>query len=313
MEKDRTIAVVMGGPSAEEQISLSTGHSMAEALRGKGYNVKEIRLVPHNFSEQVKESGADVVVIAVHGLYGEDGRLQSALEMMGIPYTGSGVLASSVSMNKITAKRVFLGSGIPTPDYVFLHRRDREKQDMIKTITDKFSLPVVVKPASQGSSLGVTIEKEVSGLQKALDTAFRYDEEVLVEEYIAGQETSVCMIRLKDGSVKVWPVILIHPHAEWYDFNAKYSAGGVDHLVPAPLPDDITQTLKDISVKAFEVLGCSGVARTDCMISKDGKCYVLEMNTVPGMTPTSLVPDAARAEGTDFGDLCEMILETAHL
>jgi D-alanine-D-alanine ligase len=313
MDKDKTVAVVMGGPSAEEQISLSTGHAMASALRSKGYNVKEIRLVPHSFSEQVKESGADVVVIAVHGLYGEDGRLQSALEMMGIPYTGSGVLASSVSMNKLTAKRVFLGSNIPTPDYIFLHRRDRGKQDMIKAITDKFSLPVVVKPVSQGSSLGVTIEKEISGLQKALDDAFQYDEEVLVEEYIAGQETSVCMMRLKDGSVKVWPVILIHPHAEWYDFNAKYSAGGVDHLVPAPLPEDITRTLKDISVKAFEVLGCAGVARTDCMVDKDGKCYVLEMNTVPGMTPTSLVPDAARAEGTDFGDLCEMILETAHL
>ena len=292
MDKDKTVAVVMGGPSAEEQISLSTGHAMASALRGKGYNVKEIRLVPHNFSEQVKESGADVVVIAVHGLYGEDGRLQSALEMMGIPYTGSGVLASSVSMNKLTAKRVFLGSNIPTPDYIFLHRRDRGKQDMIKAITDKFSLPVVVKPVSQGSSLGVTIEKEISGLQKALDEAFQYDEEVLVEEYIAG---------------------LIHPHAEWYDFNAKYSVGGVDHLVPAPLPEDITRTLKDISVKAFEVLGCAGVARTDCMVDKNGKCYVLEMNTVPGMTPTSLVPDAARAEGTDFGDLCEMILETAHL
>ena len=313
MDKNKTVAVVMGGPSAEEQISLSTGHAMASALRSKGYNVKEIRLVPHSFSEQVKESGADVVVIAVHGLYGEDGRLQSALEMMGIPYTGSGVLASSVSMNKLTAKRVFLGSNIPTPDYMFLHRRNRGKQDMIKAITDKFSLPVVVKPVSQGSSLGVTIEKEISGLQKALDDAFQYDEEVLVEEYIAGQETSVCMMRLKDGSVKVWPVILIHPHAEWYDFNAKYSAGGVDHLVPAPLPEDITRTLKDISVKAFEVLGCAGVARTDCMVDKDGKCYVLEMNTVPGMTPTSLVPDAARAEGTDFGDLCEMILETAHL
>ena len=313
MDKDKTVAVVMGGPSAEEQISLSTGHAMASALRGKGYNVKEIRLVPHNFSEQVKESGADVVVIAVHGLYGEDGRLQSALEMMGIPYTGSGVLASSVSMNKLAAKRVFLGSNIPTPDYIFLHRRDRGKQDMIKAITDKFSLPVVVKPVSQGSSLGVTIEKEISGLQKALDEAFQYDEEVLVEEYIAGQETSVCMMRLKDGSVKVWPVILIHPHAEWYDFNAKYSAGGVDHLVPAPLPEDITRTLKDISVKAFEVLGCAGVARTDCMVDKNGKCYVLEMNTVPGMTPISLVPDADRAEGTDFCDLCEMILETAHL
>ena len=174
-------------------------------------------------------------------------------------------------------------------------------------------MPVVVKPASQGSSLGITIEQDVSGLQKALDLAFQYDEEVLVEEYIAGQETSVCMLRRPDGSVKVWPVILIRPHAEWYDFNAKYTAGGVDHLVPAPLPEEITRTLQKISVEAYEVLGCSGVARTDCITREDGKCYVLEMNTVPGMTPTSLVPDAAKAEGTSFGELCEMILETAHL
>ena len=313
MDKSKTVAVVMGGPSAEEQISLSTGHSVVAALREKGYKVKEIRLVPHMFSEQVKESGADVVFIAVHGLYGEDGRLQSALEMMEIPYTGSGVLASAVSMNKIAAKRVFIGSGIPTPDYIFLYRKDRDKQDMIQAITDKFSLPVVVKPVSQGSSLGVTIEKEVSGLQKALELAFQYDEEVLVEPYVAGQETSVCMMRQKDGSVKVWPVVLIKPHAEWYDFNAKYSAGGVDHLVPAPLPEEITRTLKDISVAAYEVLGCSGVARTDCIIGEDGNCYVLEMNTVPGMTPTSLVPDAAAAEGLTFGDLCEMILDSAHL
>jgi D-alanine-D-alanine ligase len=313
MDKSKTVAVVMGGPSAEEQISLSTGHSVAAALREKGYKVKEIRLVPHMFSEQVKESGADVVFIAVHGLYGEDGRLQSALEMMEIPYTGSGVLASAVSMNKIAAKRVFIGSGIPTPDYIFLYRKDRDKQDMIQAITDKFSLPVVVKPVSQGSSLGVTIEKEVSGLQKALELAFQYDEEVLVEPYVAGQETSVCMMRQKDGSVKVWPVVLIKPHAEWYDFNAKYSAGGVDHLVPAPLPEEITRTLKEISVAAYEVLGCSGVARTDCIIGEDGNCYVLEMNTVPGMTPTSLVPDAAAAEGLTFGDLCEMILDSAHL
>ena len=193
MDKDITVAVVMGGPSAEEQISLSTGHAMAEALRGKGYQVKEIRLVPHNFFEQVKESGADVVVIAVHGLYGEDGRLQSALEMMGIPYTGSGVLASSLSMNKLAAKRVFLGSGIPTPDYIFLHRRNRGKQDMIKAITEKFSLPVVVKPVSQGSSLGVTIEKDVSGLQKALDEAF------LVEQIDAVVDLTAIFVILRTG------------------------------------------------------------------------------------------------------------------
>ena len=313
MDKSKTVAVVMGGPSAEEQISITTGKSVAAALREKGYNVKEIRLVPHSFMQQIKESGADVIFIAVHGLFGEDGRLQSVLEMMEVPYTGSGVLASAMSMNKIAAKRVFIGSGIPTPDYIFLYRKDQGKMDMVKAITDKFSLPVVVKPVSQGSSLGVTIAKKASELAAALELAFRYDEEVLVEQYISGPETSVCMMRQPDGTVKVWPVVLIRPHAEWYDFNAKYSAGGVDHLIPAPLPEDITRTLQKISVDAYQVLGCSGVARTDCIVGEDGKCYVLEMNTVPGMTPTSLVPDAAAAEGTNFADLCEMILDSAHL
>lgn len=313
MDKNKTIAVVMGGPSAEGEISLATGKSIAIALRERGYQVKELFLKPRNFSEQLKASGADVVFIAVHGLYGEDGRLQSALEMMEVPYTGSGVLASALSMNKIAAKRVFLGSGIPTPDHLFLYRKDRDSRDMVKAITEKFTLPVVIKPASQGSSIGVTIEKDPANLQKALDTAFEYDPEVLVEQYIAGSETSVCMMRQPDGSVKVWPVILVKPHAEWYDFKAKYTAGGVEHIIPAPLPEEILTKLAEVSVKAYDVLGCAGVARTDCIVGTDGTCYVLEMNTVPGMTPTSLVPDAAAAEGTTFGELCEMILDSAHL
>ena len=313
MDKNKTVAVVMGGPSAEGEISLATGKSIAIALRERGYQVKELLLHPRNFSEQLKASGADVVFIAVHGLYGEDGRLQSALEMMEVPYTGSGVLASALCMNKIAAKRVFLGSGIPTPDCLFLYRKDREKQDMVKAITAAFSLPVVIKPASQGSSIGVTIVKDPAHLQNALDTAFEYDPEVLVEQYVAGPETSVCMMRQRDGSIKVWPVILIKPKAEWYDFKAKYTAGGVEHLIPAPLPEETLAKLTEISVKAYEILGCAGVARTDCIVGEDGRCYVLEMNTVPGMTPTSLVPDAAAAEGTTFGELCEMILASAHL
>lgn len=313
MDKNKTVAVIMGGPSAEGEISLATGKSIAIALREKGYQVKELYLNPRNFSEQMKASGADVAFIAVHGSFGEDGRLQSALEMMEVPYTGSGVLASAVSMNKIAAKRLFLGSGVPTPDYLFLYRKDRETLDMVQAITEKFSLPVVVKPASQGSSIGVSIEKDSARLQAALDTAFEYDSEVLVEQYIAGQETSVCMMRQPDGTIKVWPIILVRPHAEWYDFKAKYTAGGVDHIVPAPLPEKTAAVLREISVKAYEVLGCDGVARTDCIIGEDGHCYVLEMNTVPGMTPTSLVPDAAAAEGTTFGDLCELILDSAHV
>lgn len=310
--KSSTVAVVMGGPSEESEISLSTGKAIAAALREKGYEVAEIRLNPRDFSEQLKASGAEVVFVAVHGLYGEDGRLQSALEMMGVPYTGSNVLSSALCMNKIATKRVFLGSGVPTPEADFYYDKDKDDPDLAAKVVAKYSLPVVIKPASQGSSIGVTIAKTEAEVESALRTAFSYDKEVLVERYIAGQETSVCMMRETDGSVTVWPVVLVKPRAEFYDFTSKYSVGGVVHVVPAPLPEVTLRELADISVRAFDVLGCDGVARTDCMIGADGKCYVLEMNTVPGMTPTSLVPDAARAAGISFGDLCEKILQTAH-
>lgn len=312
MDKSKVIAVVMGGPSAEEEISLATGKSIAIALRERGYQIKEINLDPANFAQQLKDSGAEVVFNAVHGLYGEDGRLQSVLEMMGIPYTGSGVLSSAMSMNKIASKRVFLGSDVPTPDFLFLFAKDREKMDMAAAIREKFAMPVVIKPASQGSSIGMSIEKDPAKLEEDLELAFRYSDEVLVEEYIPGPETSVCMMRNEEGGVTVWPIILIKPHADFYDFNAKYAAGGADHIIPAPLPEEVLEELRRVSVKAYEVLDCSGVARTDCIIAADGKCYVLEMNTVPGMTPTSLVPDAAAAAGVSFGDLCEMILDSAH-
>lgn len=313
LKKSGTVAVVMGGPSSEAEISLSTGKGIAGALREKGYEVAEIRLNPRDFSEQLKASGAEAVFVAVHGLYGEDGRLQSALEMMGVPYTGSGVLSSALCMNKIATKRVFLGSGIPTPEADFYYDKDKDDPDLAEKVVKKYALPVVIKPASQGSSIGVTIAKTEAEVKEALQTAFSFDKEVLVERYIAGRETSVCMMREQDGSVTVWPVVLIKPRAEFYDFTSKYSVGGVVHVVPAPLPQETLQKLAGISVHAFDVLGCEGVARTDCMVAGDGSCYVLEMNTVPGMTPTSLVPDAARAAGIGYADLCEKILATAHL
>jgi len=311
MDKTKVVAVVMGGPAAESEISLATGKSVAIALREKGYQVKEIYLEPRNFSEQLKKSGADVVFIAVHGLFGEDGRLQSALEMMDVPYTGSGVLSSAICMNKIATKRVLVGSGVPTPDFLFLYKKDGDIPAMARAVKEKFSLPVVIKPASQGSSIGISIEKDADKIEEDLKLAFSYDEEVLVEQYVPGHETSICMMRTKDG-IRTFPPILIKPHGDWYDFTTKYTAGCVDHLCPAPLPEKETARLKEISEKAYEVLGCDGIARTDCITDPEGNCFVLEMNTVPGMTPTSLVPDAAAAEGITFADLCEMILDLAH-
>jgi D-alanine-D-alanine ligase len=312
MDKKKIIGLVMGGPSAESHISLITGRSIAIALRDKGYTVREIELDPYNFQEQLKQSGTQVVFNAVHGLYGEDGRLQSVLEMLGMPYTGSGVCASAIAMDKFATKRVLLGSGIPTPKSLFLYRRDKNQEDQVARIREVFHLPVVIKPADQGSSLGMTIVKEEGALAEALDLAYTYSYGALVEAYITGGgETTVCMLE-RNGTVEVLPIILIKPHAEYYDYKAKYTAGGADHLCPAPLPEKILQHLREISVAAYKAIGCSGVARADCMLDASGRGYVLEMNTVPGMTPTSLVPDAAAVSGITFGDLCELILNSAH-
>lgn len=312
MDKKKIIGLVMGGPSAESNISLITGRSIAIALRDKGYTVKEIELDPYNFQEQLKQSGAQVVFNAVHGMYGEDGRLQSVLEMLGMPYTGSGVCASAIAMDKFATKRVLLGSGIPTPKSLFLYRKDKNREDQVARLKQVFHLPVVVKPADQGSSLGMSIVKDEAELGAALDLAYTYSYGALVEAYISGGgETTVCMLE-RNGKVEVLPIILIRPHAEYYDYKAKYTAGGADHLCPAPLPDKILQHLSEISVAAYKAIGCSGVARADCMLDQEGRGYVLEMNTVPGMTPTSLVPDAAAAVGITFGDLCELILNAAH-
>lgn len=311
MDKKTVVGIVMGGPSSESSISMITGRSIAIALRDKGYKVVEISLDPYNFPEQLKASRAQVVVNAVHGLYGEDGRLQSVLEMMNMPYTGSGVCASAVSMDKFATKRVLLGSGIPTPRCLFLYAKDHDLKQQVKEITKKFTMPVVVKPADQGSSIGMTIAKKEEELPRALSKAYQYSYGALIEEYISGGEATVCMME-RQGQVEVLPVIMIRPHAEFYDYNAKYTAGGADHLCPAPLSEKITRHLGEISVAAYKAIGCSGVARADCMLDKAGRGYVLEMNTVPGMTPTSLVPDAAAANGITFGDLCEMILLSAH-
>jgi len=315
MYKGKKIAVVMGGPSAEADISRVTGKAIAGALREKNYDVTEIDLQPQNFYEQIKTSGAQVVFIAVHGLYGEDGRLQSALEMLGLPYTGSGVCASAIGMDKFATKRVLLGCGIPTPRCEFLLSReyinDEEKKSLCGRVIDRLGLPCVIKPASQGSSLGMSIVKRAEDLPQALELAFGYCDEALGEEYIAGPEVTICMLE-RNGEVEVLPIILIRPHAEFYDFNAKYAAGGAEHLCPAPLSEELAERLRNLALATYKALGCRGVARVDCMIDGNGKAYVLEINTVPGMTPTSLVPDAARHAGYDFPTLCEIMLHSAH-
>lgn len=308
MTKKERVAVVMGGPSAEREISFMTGNAVVEALREKGYDVVPIDLEPANLTQQLVSCGATVVFNAVHGLYGEDGRMQSVLEMINMPYTGSGVLSSALSMDKVYSKRMFQAQNIPTPKCLFAMAN--EKQDIIQEILTTFSLPVVVKPASQGSSIGVEIVKNKAELEKAVKEAFSYGQEIVIEEFIKGKEIAAGVIETVDG-IFTMPLVLIEPYSGAYDFKSKYTKGATVYTVPAPLDLVVTQKTQAIALAAYKALGCRGVARADILVTDAGDALVLEMNSVPGMTSTSLVPKAAAAMGMSFLDLCEKILLTA--
>ena len=306
--KNQVVAVVMGGPSAEREVSLNTGAAIANALREYGYtNVVEIDLDPRNFGKQLAESKAEVVFNAVHGLYGEDGRLQTLLEIREMPYTGSGMIASVSCMDKVITKRMLRDAGISTPACLIVNKKE---SGIKEKIMHRFSLPVVIKPASQGSSIGVEIVKEENQLDEALANAFKYSRDILVEEFIGGKELTVSMMQ-KDGEVVALPVIHIAPHSGTYDYHSKYTKGATEYICPADLDEETTKKVQEISKQAYEVLGCSGVARADVMLDEEGKGYVLEINTVPGMTATSLVPKAAAAAGISFPELCNIILQSA--
>lgn len=306
--KNQVVAVVMGGPSAEREVSLNTGAAIANALREYGYtNVVEIDLDPRNFGKQLAESKAEVVFNAVHGLYGEDGRLQTLLEIREMPYTGSGMIASVSCMDKVITKRMLRDAGISTPACLIVNKKE---SGIKEKIMQRFSLPVVIKPASQGSSIGVEIVKEENQLDEALANAFKYSRDILVEEFIGGKELTVSMMQ-KDGEVVALPVIHIAPHSGMYDYHSKYTKGATEYICPADLDEETTKKVQEISKQAYEVLDCSGVARADVMLDEAGNGYVLEINTVPGMTATSLVPKAAAAAGISFPELCNIILQSA--
>ncbi len=310
VNKNQVVAVVMGGPSAEREVSLNTGAAIASALREAGYtNVVELDLDPHNFAAQLAECKAEVVFNAVHGLYGEDGRLQTLLEICNMPYTGSGMVASVVCMDKVLTKRMLRDAGVPTPKCLILNSGDA---DIKEQIMQTFTLPVVIKPASQGSSIGVEIVKEEAQLDEALASAFKYSRDILAEEFIAGKELTVAMMQ-KDGEVVALPVIHIAPHSGTYDYHSKYTKGATEYICPADLDEKTTKKVQEIAKHAYRVLGCSGVARADVMLDEAGNGYVLEINTVPGMTATSLVPKAAAAVGMSFPELCDIILQSASL
>ena len=306
--KDKHIIVLMGGPSAEAEVSRRTGAAIAEALISKGYHVSTLELNPSTVLQDIENLKGDVVFNAIHGRYGEDGALQGALEMAEIPYTGSGIMAHSVGMNKKVSKDVFKGAHIPTAESISYNGNLQSKEDIIKDIESKFSLPVVLKPATQGSSIGVTIVKEEDQLAKAVTEALTYDPILVVEQYLNGREFTVSVL---DG--KALAIIEIRPHSGEYDYKSKYTVGATEYLVPAPISAEMTAEMQRIGELVYREVQGSGVIRVDVMTDHADNMYVLEYNTVPGMTATSLVPKAAKEMGIDFPTLCERILLTASI
>ena len=303
------IVVVMGGPSTEAEVSRNSGTAILEALRAKDYPAIGLELNPAAFAEEIQRLNPAIVFNALHGKYGEDGTMQGTLDMLGTPYTGSGVRAAALTMDKMTTKRIFLAEGIATPQFLCIRAGERDAHTW-ERIRAAFDLPLVVKAPEQGSSIGISIVSAENELPAALDDAFSYGNEVLVEEFIRGRELTVAVWD-EPGRAEAMPVIEITTRSGRYDYESKYTPGASAHLVPAPLSKACTAAVQELAVRAFTVCGCTGLARVDIMLSDSEKPYAIEINAVPGMTKTSLVPDAARAMGIAFPELCEKILAMA--
>ena len=310
--RGQRIGVLMGGKSAEREVSLMTGRAILQALQELGYNARPLEGDEH-LARRLAEEKIEVAFIGLHGRLGEDGAVQGLLEMMRIPYTGSGVLASALAMNKVFSREIFVLNDLPVPRYIVLKNRE-EKLDLSKL---PFPLPVVIKPSQEGSSVGVTMVADESQIPLGLKRAFGYDQEILVEEYIKGREIEVGV--LDDTPLGAIEII---PKGQFYSYEAKYTDGLAQHVLPAPLPPGDYSRALSLGFEAHRVLGCEGATRVDLLYQErrsgeipgeKGRFVVLEVNTLPGMTALSLLPEIARGAGIDFPSLVERILCGARL
>ncbi len=301
--RDLKIAVLMGGRSAEREVSLNTGAQVAEALGVKGHRVVRIDARETTFIAELIAAKPDVVFVCLHGRFGEDGTVQGLLELLGMAYVGSGVLASALAMDKVMSKHFFGYAGIATPDYV--HLTAGGEYD-VEEIAARLGTKSVVKPANEGSALGVTIAHEPAELSGAIAEAFRFDDSVLVERFVAGVEVTVGVIG--NDELTALPTLEIVPEHEFYDYDSKYVPGMSTHIIPARVSDEAAAECQRLAVEAHRALGCRGMSRADTIVEADGSVWLLETNTIPGMTTTSLLPDAARAAGIEFPDLCERLV-----
>lgn len=300
------IAVLMGGSSAEREVSLTTGAQVASALSETAHDVLVIDTADTGFIAELIAAQPDVVFICLHGRFGEDGTVQGLLELLGVRYVGSGVLASALAMDKVMSKHFFAHAGIPTPAYVHVRREDFVNID---EVTRVLGPKTVVKPANEGSAIGVTIAHSPAELPAALEEAFRHDTSVLIEEFVSGVEVTVGVIG--NDNPTALPSIEIVPKHEFYDYESKYIPGMSQHIIPARVDEDVRAECARIALLAHSVLGCRGMSRADTIVNDEGQVQLLEVNTIPGMTPTSLLPDAAAAAGIDFSALCDTLVRLA--
>ncbi|MBI5279510.1 MAG: D-alanine--D-alanine ligase [Burkholderiales bacterium] len=305
------VAVLMGGQSAEREVSLMSGSGVLKALQSKGVDAHAFDPADRDLAE-LKRKGFKRCFIALHGRFGEDGTVQGALELLRIPYTGSGVMASALSIDKVMTKRVWLAEGLPTPKFKLL-RRGKYTREQVRAVPDELELPLIVKPAREGSSIGVAKVQGYSEMQDAVAAAAALDADVLCEQFIAGDEVT-CPVLGAGDEARALPVIRIVAPEGNYDYQNKYFTDDTKYLVPCGLPEGEEAAIQDLVLKAYRVLGCRGWGRADVMIdAKTRKPWLLEINTSPGMTGHSLVPMSARAAGISYEDLCVLLLAGAAL
>ncbi|KOF52224.1 MULTISPECIES: D-alanine--D-alanine ligase [unclassified Achromobacter] len=298
------VGVLYGGRSAEREVSLMSGAGVHQALLSAGVDAHLFDTGERSLAELAAE-GFERVFIALHGRYGEDGTLQGALELLGIPYTGSGPLASALAMDKTMTKRIWLQHGLPTPAFEVL-----DADTELRTVPDRLSLPLIIKPPHEGSTVGITKVVGYSDMKRAYAEAARFDEVVLAEQFISGRELTVAVLG-SGRQARALPVIEIAAPGGNYDYEHKYFSDDTQYFCPADLPPDVAREVADIAVRAYQALGCEGWGRADFILDRENRPWLLEMNTSPGMTSHSLVPMAAKAVGISYAELCVAILSEA--
>lgn len=331
MEKKLNIALLVGGTSPERSVSKASGKAVYRALLDLGYNVKAIdpaygnnqpenvddlfctedytEISNQNYIEAINSplmEEIDLAFLALHGKWGEDGTLQALLELKDIKYTGSGVLASSLAMDKCMTKIMFQHYNVATPKWIIVKNGEKDFDSIKEKLQSSFGYPAVVKPNDQGSTVGLSIVKSESEIKDAILLALKYSDTALIEEFIPGRELTVSIL---DSTAL--PVIEIRPKHDHYDFECKYTKGMSEYIVPAEIPEYVTQNLQHQAMLAFKSVGCKGYSRVDFRVTDDFKTFCLEVNTLPGMTDTSLVPKAAKAAGISFEELIDMIIKFA--